>query len=472
MTHLLPGVGTLPWLTLQARQTLQTNWMGCRCARFWKTLRGCSFLPVMGLPTRRWHFHSTRTRQNHLGVQKGGCKAVCSSGMASVTAIAPRTRGVVRDRKRYLALILCHQIGWASACAAIGTAVSTQQYAITCGLYSSYDRLLVITDTVWLPAPGGNDSHIDWTASRGAASLSTTRFDELYNHEDDTGADFNEMDTANLAYESAQAATVDQLFSVARQFFEQPPPPPPPPPPAGGLKLPPHPRLRIGMADVVRIRGLTGADGDPAAIELLRNITQHAEFVLSQPVPTGSDLLCDTILDHMYTLGMVYQLSTNTTFRSRVAQRATAELISTAALADWDPKRFLTVAETMHAVSIGYDWFYHELSEDQRTLIEDGLFRAGLGVGLACWRDNCSWTPGIPDTGNCSGCWWIRADMNWNLVSNGAIAIAALALGDVTRYSAQAKQALAFSAEGFPHALRDYGPADDGAWPEGPHYWS
>jgi hypothetical protein len=26
----------------------------------------------------------------------------------------------------------------------------------------------------------------------------------------------------------------------------------------------------------------------------------------------------------------------------------------------------------------------------------------------------------------CAGCWWIRADMNWNLVSNGAIAIAAL----------------------------------------------
>ena len=32
--------------------------------------------------------------------------------------------------------------------------------------------------TVWLPAPGGNDSHIDWGASRrGAASLSAMRFD-------------------------------------------------------------------------------------------------------------------------------------------------------------------------------------------------------------------------------------------------------------------------------------------------------
>ena len=102
----------------------------------------------------------------------------------------------------------------------------------------------------------------------------------------DTGADFNAMDTANLAYDSAHAATVGQFFSTARRFFEQPPPPPQS---IRGLKLPPHPRLRMGAADVLRIRGLTGRGGDPAAIELLRNITRHAEFVLGQPIPTGSD---------------------------------------------------------------------------------------------------------------------------------------------------------------------------------------
>ena len=48
----------------------------------------------------------------------------------------------------------------------------------------------------------------------------------------------------------------------------------------------------------------------------------------------------------------------------------------------------------------------------------------------------------------------------------------AQALGDVPRYSADAALALSLSAEGFPHALRDYGPVGDGAWPEGPHYWS
>ena len=116
--------------------------------------------------------------------------------------------------------------------------------------------------------------------------------------------------------------------------------------------------------------------------------------------------------------------------------------VEVAALPSWNPNRFLTVAETMHGVSVGYDWFYHELKDEQRTAIEDGLYRAGLGEGLACWRLNCSWTPGIPDTGNCSRCWWIRANMNWNLVSNGGMAIAALALADVPRYAVAAEHAL------------------------------
>ena len=37
---------------------------------------------------------------------------------------------------------------------------------------------------------------------------------------------------------------------------------------------------------------------------------------------------------------------------------------------------------------------------------------------------------------------WIRANMNWNLVSNGGMAIAALALADVPRYAAAAEHAL------------------------------
>jgi hypothetical protein len=179
--------------------------------------------------------------------------------------------------------------------------------------------------TVWLPAPGGNDTHVDWSASRNlsaATPLKAARFDELYNHSGDTGVDFDAMDTANLAYDAAHAATVERYFSVARHAFEQPHSPSPP-------TLPPHPRLRIGTADIYRMRTLVGEGGDPEAGRLLKNITLHAQYVLGQPTPSlGSDLLCDVILDHMYTLGIVYHLSTNATFKSIVARRAVAELLS------------------------------------------------------------------------------------------------------------------------------------------------
>ena len=75
--------------------------------------------------------------------------------------------------------------------------------------------------------------------------------------------------------------------------------------------------------------------------------------------------------------------------------------------------------------------------------------------------------------------------MNWNIVSNGGLAIAALAIADVPRHAAVAEQALRKSAQGIPIAIAKYSshfagpdgrgngghPAADGAWPEGPGYW-
>ena len=80
--------------------------------------------------------------------------------------------------------------------------------------------------TVWLPAPGGNDSHVNWDASRVDSFHVDGRFDELYAYpssgsSSSTGIDFNALDTTNLAYEVAHAATVAHMFSVARRFFDR-----------------------------------------------------------------------------------------------------------------------------------------------------------------------------------------------------------------------------------------------------------
>ena len=234
-----------------------------------------------------------------------------------------------------------------------------------------------------------------------------------------------------------------------------------------GRPWPVHPRLRLNATGLARVRTVVASS--PLAAQLLRNMTRRVDFMLSQPLAPGSTLL-NCLGERIYPLGLLFRLSSNATRRVQLLERATAELLAVAHLEDWNPKRFLTVAETMQAVSIGYDWFYSELSADQRAEIEDGLYKNGLSAALQCYSYNCTWVPGIASVGKCEHCWWTHAhSMNWNVVCNGGTAIAALALSDVPRYAAAAKNALAFSAQGLPHAVRGYGP--DGAWPEGPHYW-
>jgi hypothetical protein len=242
-----------------------------------------------------------------------------------------------------------------------------------------------------------------------------------------------------------------------------------------GDKWPAHPRLRLNDTGLDKVRAVTGATGDPLAKELLRNISAWVDHILAQPVSSGADLL-NSLQEDIYPLGLLYRLSTNLTQRKILAHRAIAELLIVTKLDAWSQRtemgdiRFLTIAETMHGVSIGYDWFYDALTKEQRTTIEDGLYRDGLRIGMECYSYNCSWVPGIPGIGNCSSCWWIRAThMNWNVVGNGGMTIAALALADVPRYANVSQHALAYARKGIPLAISGYGP--DGAWPEGPGYW-
>lgn len=102
------------------------------------------------------------------------------------------------------------------------------------------------------------------------------------------------------------------------------------------------------------------------------------------------------------------RLSTNRTRKTQLAATAVAEMVAVAQLDSWNPKRFLTISETMHGVAIGYDWFYNEMSPHERSIIEDGLVRNGLAVGNECWEANCTWVPGIAGVGKCTNCWWTR----------------------------------------------------------------
>jgi len=66
------------------------------------------------------------------------------------------------------------------------------------------------------------------------------------------------------------------------------------------------------------------------------------------------------------------------------------------------------------------------------------------------------------------GVWWAKARMNWNQVCNGGIGLGALALAD--EESALCGEILHDAVASIPLAMREFGP--DGAWGEGPGYWS
>jgi hypothetical protein len=64
--------------------------------------------------------------------------------------------------------------------------------------------------------------------------------------------------------------------------------------------------------------------------------------------------------------------------------------------------------------------------------------------------------------------WWARSEHNWNQVCNGGMIVGALAIADIE--PGYAERIVPAAVKSLPLALKSYGP--DGAWGEGPGYWS
>jgi Heparinase II/III-like protein len=135
-----------------------------------------------------------------------------------------------------------------------------------------------------------------------------------------------------------------------------------------------------------------------------------------------------------------------------------ATLDGLVAAASWKERpvirSFLDCAETAVAVSLAYDWLYDRLNPRERAAIEDAIRRNVLEPALLAYQDRAMLWPKRHD--NCA------------LVSNSGILIAALAVLRPQRALAAelVRQALASSWNVF-SAL-----TPDGAWREGPSYWS
>eukprot|EP00117_Sycon_ciliatum_P007973 scpid90658/ scgid0560/ len=214
-----------------------------------------------------------------------------------------------------------------------------------------------------------------------------------------------------------------------------------------------HPRLRVLETDIDRIRH--NIKQDPVAAAYYAEIKRQGEEILHEPPrvrpapkPGGHILdISRSVLDRVYTLGILYRLSDPT--EDTWALRAWKELESAANFSDWNPPHYLDVAEMTHAVAVGYDWLYDFLTEEQRKTLEVAIEEKGFKSAIDQFKQKAKWTY-YPD--------------NWNNVCSGAMIIAYLAVFDTPHTCPSAETVKGLVSKDLPNALASYGPK--GAWPE------
>jgi hypothetical protein len=212
-----------------------------------------------------------------------------------------------------------------------------------------------------------------------------------------------------------------------------------------------HPRLILLDSELDRIR--LAVRENALAKRIFSDLEKEADRLLSVPPAeyklNGNRLQQQTrrAVDRITTLALMYRL----TGKDPWLRRAIMELNAAAAFRDWNPVRFVDTAEMIHAFAIGYDWLYNALSAEERVWVREALIAKGLDAGLSVYQQKARWT---------------QDHFHANIVCNGALAMAALAVAEDAHD--KASDVLRAALESIPRGLGTYGA--DGGWPEGPTY--
>ena len=215
-----------------------------------------------------------------------------------------------------------------------------------------------------------------------------------------------------------------------------------------------HPRLMLKDVDLGFLKA-SSAD-DPALQKCWQDVQTDADRCLQRsPLvyrKIGPRLLSVSrdCLGRIYALALAYRWTGD----EKYAAKAKENLLQVCTFQDWNPSHFLDTAEMSHAVGIGYDWLYGYLDEATRATIRQALIEKGLKPGLEVYAKNG---------------WWVKSEYNWNQVCNGGMIVGSLAIAE-TDPSYDAERIVPAAVKSLPIALASYGP--DGAWGEGPGYWS
>ena len=208
-----------------------------------------------------------------------------------------------------------------------------------------------------------------------------------------------------------------------------------------------HPRLVLKAGEEATVREAIAKGG--MAKEAYSYIKTFSDNLLTTPpcerVMTGRRLLhvSREVLKRVFYLSTMYRLDGKQEYLDRAAE----EMLAVCRFTDWNPSHFLDVAEMTMAVSIGYDWLYSELTEDQRSEISQAILDKGLRPS--------------------DGQWFLTSNNNWNQVCNAGMVCGALAIWEDA--SDEAMAIVQRSLESNPISLASY--SREGCYPEGYSYW-
>jgi len=221
----------------------------------------------------------------------------------------------------------------------------------------------------------------------------------------------------------------------------------------------PHPSYKIILTEE-RLDTLKATlANDPTLQQYISKFLRRADTIMKsapleyKPTDRGTILkISRECLKRTYCLGLAYRWTKDRKYFDALR----TNLLTVSAFPDWNPKHFLDTAEMTHAVAVGYNWLYEDLSPEERTILQDAIVRKGLIPGTNAY------------TGKEKYGWWVGSNHNWNLVCNSGMLIGALAVADSN--PAYKTSIIQPAIKSVPIALKQYGP--DGAWGEGPGYWS
>lgn len=152
-------------------------------------------------------------------------------------------------------------------------------------------------------------------------------------------------------------------------------------------------------------------------------------------------------INRMVILGYAWQVTGEEIY----AERAVKELNKVCGYADWCTSHFLATAEMALAVSVGYDWLFDYLTENQKDMLAEKTYEYAIKPALSK---------------NYLKNWFTWSKNNWNSICYSGVGIACMTFSSY--YPVETAKFLKMCYTCMPIAFSNFTP--DGVYAEGPGY--